>query len=408
MVKPIVSIIHAREDVEQAVRQAVSLAGGLNGIVNSRSKVLIKPNLASCDKSGSGKITDARVIQAIAKIVLERAPQSLVIGEGSAVGFDFPDLQDTMKVMEEAGIKEVAERLGIPLIDLNRDRHREIEIPHPLVMKSVKIARTVLESDAFISVPVMKTHIRSAVTLSLKNMKGVMPGEEKKKTHRLGLELAIADLNSVVKPHFVIVDGLMGMEGLWEYPDDCVPMGLVGAGRDPVAVDSVFAQIMGVSPGDIMHLQYCQKKGLGIGDLPAIEVAGLTIEEVKRPFRSAFEVLKKRYPGLNIQADKACTGCTNEFISTLIYIREAQQVEKLKGLTVIIGEPPEKWKGDKTVVIGKCAQKLKDWLPVVPGCPPAVKDITEKVCEACTIDAQLVFQKRDELHRMIYGKTQQM
>jgi len=56
-------------------------------------------------------------------------------------------------------------------------------------------------------------------------MKGVMPGPEKKKTHQLGLELAIADLNSVVKPHFTVVDGLVGMEGLWEYPDDCVNLG---------------------------------------------------------------------------------------------------------------------------------------------------------------------------------------
>jgi len=263
--------------------------------------VLLKPNIASCDRSGSGKVTDARVTEAIAKIVLKRRPRSLIIGEGSGVGYDFPDLQDTQTALRESGTKAVAEKLGLPVVDLNVDRHREVEVPNPLVMKSVKIAQTVLESQVIISIPVMKTHIRSAVTLSLKNMKGVLPGEEKKKTHRLGLELAIADLNSIVKPAFVVVDGLVGMEGIWEYPNDCVPMGLVGAGRDQVAVDSVFAQIMGASPQAIMHLVYCQSKGLGACDPGAIEVVGAPISEVRRPFHPAFEVLRKRYPGLTIE-----------------------------------------------------------------------------------------------------------
>jgi uncharacterized protein (DUF362 family) len=403
MPKSIVSVVRANQDVEQAVREAVALAGGLDGIVNSGSRVLIKPNIATKDKSGCGKVTDARVTQAITKIVMEKRPKRIIIGEGSAVGYDFPDLQDTLQALEESGTKEMAARLGVAVVDLNTDQQREVEIPHPLVMKSVKIARTALESDVIISVPVMKTHIRSAVTLSLKNMKGVMPGAEKKKTHRLGLELAIADLNSVVRPHFAVVDGLVGMEGLWEFPDDCVSLGVVGAGRDPVAVDSVFAQLMGIEPQEIMHLLYCQEKGLGTCDAGKIEAVGVPISEVRRPFQPAFAVMRKRYPGLTIQAEKACTGCTGEIISPLIYIREAKQVEKLEGLTVIIGEAPEQWQGEKVVAIGKCAQSLKGRLPFVPGCPPTVEAITERVCEVCGIDAQLVYQKRGELHRTQYG-----
>jgi uncharacterized protein (DUF362 family) len=405
MKRPIVSVVRAGEDVELAVRKAISLAGGLDEIVTRGSTVLVKPNVSSCERSGSGKVTDARVTEAVTKIVLEKRPKSVVIAEGSAVGYDFPDLQDTMKALEESGTKEVAEKLGVRLVDLNADRHREVEVPNPLIMNSVKIAETVLDSDVIISVPVMKTHIRTGVTLSLKNMKGSMPGAEKKKTHRLGLELAIADLNSVVRPHYSVVDGLVGMEGLWEYPDDCISMGLVGAGRDPVAVDSIFAQVMGVRPTDIMHLVYSQRKGLGIYDPGAIETVGLPVQEVRRQFRPAFEVLRNRYPALTIQAEKACTGCTGELISTLIYIREAMQVERLKDLTVIMGEVPEQFVGEKVVAIGKCVQKLKDRLPFVPGCPPAVDGITERICEVCEIDVQTVFQKRDELHRTTHGKS---
>ena len=407
MGKSLVSVVRDRGNVESAVREAVQLAGGLEGLISSKSKVLIKPNIASRDRSGTGKITDVRVTEAVAKIVLERKPARMVIGEGSAVGYDFPDLQDTMMALEESGTKALAEKLGVPVVDLNRDSHGEVKIPEALVMKTVKIARTVLESDVIVSIPVMKTHIRSAVTLSLKNMKGVMPGAEKRKTHQLGLEQAIADLNAVVKPHFAVMDGLVGMEGLWEYPDDCVRPGLVGASRDPVALDSVFARIMGVEVQEVMHLQYCQDRGLGMADPKEIEVIGIPILEVRRPFRPAFEVVKSRYPGLTVLAEKACTGCINEFISTLIYIRLAQQVDRLDGLTVVLGEAPEALSAEKAVVIGKCARKLEGRFPFVPGCPPGVDDITQRVCEVCEIDIQLIFQKREELHRTIAGKAMQ-
>jgi uncharacterized protein (DUF362 family) len=407
MKKSVVSVVRVGEDVEAAVREAIQMAGGLEDLISSRSRVLIKPNIASRDRSGTGKVTDARVTEAVTKIVQGKKPARIVIGEGSAVGFDFPDLQDTMMALEESGTRAAAEKLGVPVVDLNRDSHREVEIPGAFVMKTVKIARTVLESDVIVSVPVMKTHIRSAVTLSLKNMKGVMPGGEKRKTHQLGLELAIADLNSVVKPHFAVVDGLVGMEGLWEYPDDCVRVGVVGASRDPVALDSVFARVMGVEAREVMHLQYCQARGLGIADPERIDVVGVPVGEIRHPFRPAFEVVKSRYPGLTILAEKACTGCVNELISTLIYIRLAQQVDRLNGLTVVLGEAPEAFSGENAVVIGKCARKLEDRFPFVPGCPPAVDEITKKVCEVCEIDVQLVFQKREELHRMISGKAMQ-
>jgi uncharacterized protein (DUF362 family) len=114
-----------------------------------------------------------------------------------------------------SGTSDVADRLGIDYIDLNRDDAVDVAIPGCYVMDRVKIAKTVVESDVIISVPVLKTHRRTIVTLSLKNMKGVMPSREKRKTHQLGLERAIVDLNTVVKPDFTVVDGLVGLGGLW-------------------------------------------------------------------------------------------------------------------------------------------------------------------------------------------------
>ena len=109
MIKSVVSIVKAGEDVEPAVREAIRMAGGLEDLIGPKSRVLIKPNVASRDRSGKGIVTDARVTEAVTKIVLDRKPSRAVIGDGSAVGFDFPDLQDPLMALEESGTKAVAE-----------------------------------------------------------------------------------------------------------------------------------------------------------------------------------------------------------------------------------------------------------------------------------------------------------
>lgn len=86
---PTVSIVHVEADrVEEAMRRAVGLAGGFPDA--SGAKVLIKPNIVGPSPSGSGKITDARVTEAVVRLVLEHHPARVIVGEGSSVGYDFP------------------------------------------------------------------------------------------------------------------------------------------------------------------------------------------------------------------------------------------------------------------------------------------------------------------------------
>ena len=99
-----VSIVKVEGDrVEDAVREAIELAGGLEAAIPPGSSVLIKPNVVSPSRSGSGKITDARVTQAVAKVVLERHPGRVIIGEGSSVGYDFPGRKDSTHCLEVSG-----------------------------------------------------------------------------------------------------------------------------------------------------------------------------------------------------------------------------------------------------------------------------------------------------------------
>jgi len=383
-------------DIEAAVREAIALAGGLEELINSDSRVLIKPNQCKPALSGSGVLTDVRVTEAVARIVLELKPGSVVIGDGAIAGYDFSGYS-TEEVFAASGMSEVAGKLGIELRNLNRDSFEEVTIDRPLVMDKVRIARTALESDVIISIPVLKSHIRTHATLSLKNMKGVMPGAEKRKSHRLGLDMAIVDLNSVVRPSYAVIDATVGMEGLWQYPQDSRKMGLIVAGRDALAVDAVGASLMGIDPRQIMHLQYLAKQEGTILDLGQIEIVGEPLDKHRQHFKTGFEVFEARYPEVHIiQGESACSGCTSELVSAITYMKQAGYGREMEGLTVVIGNPAELEATEKTALLGKCAKEWAGLGCYVAGCPPKEDAIIRALCDVCAADPDRVMARRDE------------
>ena len=148
----VVSIVRLQNgDVDGAVRKAVSITDSFESVAWEGAQVLIKPNTVLPVKTGTGIVTDVRVIEAVTKLVLERNPKKVVVGEGSSVGYDFRETWDSMLCMEIAGVTEVAKRLGVEVVDLNRDEQVEVSVPDALVMERFAIAKTALEADVIIS-----------------------------------------------------------------------------------------------------------------------------------------------------------------------------------------------------------------------------------------------------------------
>jgi uncharacterized protein (DUF362 family) len=239
-------------------------------------RILIKPNYIDASHPSTGNTTDARVIDGTVKYLKEKGFSNIAIGEGS--GF-----AETMKAYEVAGVDEVARRWQVDLLDLNEDTYVVVDVPNYLALKSVRISKTALDS-AIISVPKLKLHRITGVTLSLKNMMGVV--QPKGQMH-LHLNEKIADLASIVKPRLTVVDGLIGGEG-HERAGKPVPMNLVIAGLDPVAVDTVGTMVMGINVDNIKHLKLAAKKELGTCNLEQIRILGEPLEKVKRNFKPSF------------------------------------------------------------------------------------------------------------------------
>ena len=269
-----VAIVKGDEPVDMVV-EALGLIEAEKAFT-SEERILVKPNYIDASHPSTGNTTDARVIEGTVRFLKQKGFSNIAIGEGSG-------LSDTMTAYRVAGVDEVAGRLGVELIDLNKDEYLIVDVPNHLALERVRISKIALGS-AIVSVPKLKPHRMAGVTLSLKNLMGVvMP---KGQIHR-HLSEKIADLASVVRPRVSVVDGIIAGEG-HETAGSPVKMDLVIAGLDPVAVDTVGAAVMGFDLLTAKHIALAAEKRLGICDLDRIRILGKPIEDVKREFSRSF------------------------------------------------------------------------------------------------------------------------
>ena len=371
MREPIVSIVRCRnqrwdESVLPAVREALDLIGGLETVISRGDIVLLKPNLISPRTYETGATTNPALVRALVKLCKEAGARRVIVGEGSAVGYD------TDEAFECSGLRElVAQRVEV--VDFKKGDFQWVTIPNGIIFKRLRIPRTVLEANIIINLPVMKTHDALPVTLGLKNMKGVIHESDKKRFHKWGLDQAIVDLNKLVLPELTVLDGTVGMEGLGPNSGTPVGLGLILASTETVALDTVATKIMGFEPEEVRHIQLAQAQGLGCADLTRIEVVGCTIEEVRRPFKR-IQLNSERYAqwGIRIVERGACSGCQHFLEAIVTKWEQRGGLEALRGSTLVYGQtvqPPEEHEGE-LLLIGSCTRRFKDRGRYLPGCPP--------------------------------------
>jgi uncharacterized protein (DUF362 family) len=183
-------------------------------------------------------------------------------------------------------------------VDLNLDDTRRINLlSHFTGMDALFLPESILTCDLLVSMPKIKTHHWAGMTLSLKNMFGIVPGVHygwpKNLLHWRGIDESVVDINSTIYPQFVIADGIVAMEGngpIQGKPKSC---GVLVLGDDPVAVDSTCARLAGLNPAKIKHLQLASQF-LGNSEENRILQIGEPLSQVISPFEiiDAFQYLR--------------------------------------------------------------------------------------------------------------------
>jgi uncharacterized protein (DUF362 family) len=363
-----VAVIYGNQ-VSRMVERLMEKTGALDRLRPDDS-VMIKPNLVASRQNWIGVDTDPRVIEGIVKSLRDRGVYRITVGDGSGMG------NSATRAFEYCGYRDLADRYELRLIDLEKDEFVKRPVSMEGPFKNLEVARSVLDCDFFINVPVMKAHNETLVTCSLKNLKGTLPRSMKSAFHSANLHKAIAQLNSILLPHLIVVDGLQG-DLHSETGHDPVVMERVILGRNPVEVDSVVADMLGYSPRDIRHIAYSADGGLGGCDLRKIRVHSLNRPSARRRFSPPVHYTK-RFP-CSISAEGACCTCTGNLIFAL---------ERLKGqgilserLSFLVGQNPKPSARKKglTIAVGRCASKADNADLQIDGCPPTAGDIQRSV-----------------------------
>jgi uncharacterized protein (DUF362 family) len=135
--------------------------------------------------------------------------------------------------------------------------------------------------------PKLKTHHWAGVTLSMKNLFGIVPGScygwPKNILHWAGIDRSILDINAAARPDFVIVDGILGMEGNGPIQGNPKHAGVLLFGDDPVAADSTACRVMGLRPEKVDYLARASTM-LGHMEPARIQQLGESIASVRTPF----------------------------------------------------------------------------------------------------------------------------
>jgi uncharacterized protein (DUF362 family)/Pyruvate/2-oxoacid:ferredoxin oxidoreductase delta subunit len=262
-------------DVLKGLQRAIDLIGGIKTFVRPGNRVLLKPNLLYGKSPEKAVTTHPSIMKGMIAIVREA-------GGLPFIG-DSPSIESLNRAAEKSGIKKVAEEAGCPLVEF--DKPVLIE-RGGRIFKKWEIDRSVLEADVIINLPKWKTHSQVLLTLGVKNLFGCVPGKKKALWHlkagddRKRFAQMLVDLYHVIPSSLTVLDGILGMEGDGPGSGHPISLGLILASRDPLHLDQIVCDILGISRKALPTNRVAFESRL---ERDSIEIVGEPLERVRVP-----------------------------------------------------------------------------------------------------------------------------
>jgi len=289
----------------------ISLINGLEwigwrGIIKSDSTVFIKPNL-TWPVYRRGVITSPELLKNLLPILKDRA-NKVILGESDLPKYTVEETLSNLRL--DVSCREN----GVDVVNLSK---QEVEFYNVNIQnKEVKVELPKLlvdDVDAFITVPVMKTHAFSNVSLSLKNQWGCIPNQMRGMLYHTQLNRMIVAINKIVKPKISIIDGFYALDGRGPIFGDFQKMNLLMVSDNPVAADRICCDIMQIPVEEVEHIILAEKEGLGTTNLKKI----VTNQNPKTFISKKFKTKKTFLDYLNLLTFK------NQMIANVVFDSKA-------------------------------------------------------------------------------------
>jgi uncharacterized protein (DUF362 family) len=395
--QPVVSIVHNAQQAPDAARiaqmvyEAISLTRPILDYVQPGNTVVIKANVFA--PYPPPVTVDRRILAALVRIFKEAGAARVIVTEGVSVGTKQDRGFSTLENLVLLGVKTAVEEAGGEIVTLDNIERVSVDVPNAFVLHRIDYPKLYLDADVLVDVACMKTHSMTMATLGIKNFQGILSDEQKYEGHRDDLAQHMVDIHRVRQPDLTLIDGLIAMEGNGAGEAGIpLPMNIILAGPDVVAVDAVASACMGIEdPLDVPTTRLAAYAGLGTADLAKIEVRGQNIESVRKKFvlpiawgKPIDRYVTGAYPNIQTYIGGACPMCYL-FAGSYSYTLSRFPSEKW---TLIVGVDPKLPPAlstdlDHTILLGDCPLKatgkltelrnkmlLKKKGVFAAGCPP--------------------------------------
>jgi uncharacterized protein (DUF362 family) len=335
-------------------------------------RTLVKPNVVASGPRFPYAFTRPEFIEGVLRGLQSRARpdlKELAVGERS--GITIP----TRHAFAGAGYDDMFARMrGVKRYCFEEEQQVEIPLYHPGRLRdSFFTPEPVAKADFFVNCPKFKAHPWTTVTFSLKNYIGIQDDRHRLIDHDHKLDEKVADLQYILQPQFIAIDGVIAGEGrmLTPLPFD---LKLVAMGDNQVAFDAVCCRIIGVDPLSVPHIRLAHQRGFGPVDLSEIDIEGdLSLEEAKaraRGFRVGLVPVDEYFKGTNIRAyggrppsdtvDYCWGGCPGALEEAIEIMRlyDGRTDQKMPTTHIVFGaydKPIDAKPGERIVFLGDCA-----------------------------------------------------
>ncbi len=249
-------------DMESLMQRGLSGIGGIGRFVSKGNIVVIKPNFSVLRTPDQAATTDPRLVAALVKHCLNAGAKEVKV-------LDFPFTSPAC--LSKSGIKDAVEAAGGQAYVIDNKKFYQKVDTGGKTLKTILYSTDVLEADAFINFPKLKHHGTTKLTISLKNLMGIV--WDRKYFHKTDLNRAIAELTVFKRPDLTILDATRGITTKGpQGPGKIKEWNQVVFGVDPVAVDAYGANLFGMDPVKLKHLKIAADLGVGEIDLNKINV----------------------------------------------------------------------------------------------------------------------------------------
>jgi uncharacterized protein (DUF362 family) len=336
-------------------------------------RTLVKPNCVASGPTFPHAFTRAEFLEGMLLALRDRDDgrvRELAVGE--RCGITIP----TRTSFEGAGYYPVFKRTGVKHYHFEEVPQVEIPLRHEGRLRDyVFTPEPIAKADFFVNCPKFKSHPWTTVTFSMKNYIGIQDDRHRLIDHDHRLDEKVADLQYIIQPQFIAIDGITAGEGRMLTP---IPrqLGLIIMGNAQVAFDVICSHIIGIDPATVGHIRLPAERGFGSLDLRDVELSGdVTLEEAKdmaKGFRVGLVRVEKYFEGTHISAYAGpppepertdycwggCPGAIEEAIE-ILRLYDEQCDEKMPRMHVVFGAyrgPIDAKPGERVVFIGDCTE----------------------------------------------------